>query len=102
MMNLFGCIELFFVLFSFTLSCLLEQLDDVIFYYRNKEWGHDLLFAFYLWFSCNDMKHTYKWGVHYKSLFLVLDAHVYLDSFYMHKLVRFVLLFSCWSELFML
>ncbi len=51
---------------------------------------------FSLFFSCrfssNDPKDPSKMGVHYESLHLVLDGHVYLDSFYMATLVRLVLL----------
>lgn len=59
-----------------------------------------LFFSYY--FSSNNLKHTYKNGVHYKSLYLMLDGCVYLDSFYMDTLVRLVLLLHCLSELSML
>ena len=53
-------------------------------------------------FSSNDLKDPYKRGVHYKSLYLVLDGHVYLDSFYMETLTRLVLLLVRLSEFSML
>ena len=59
-----------------------------------------LLFVFGL--APNNLKHSYKRGVHYKSLHLLLDGHVHLNSFSMDKLVRLVLLLAFWSELFML
>ena len=43
-----------------------------------------------------------KGGVHHKSLYLVLDVHVYLDSFSLFKFKNLGFLLICWSELFML
>ena len=59
-------------------------------------------YVFYLQFSSNKLIHSYKRGVHYKSLHFVLDGHVYLDSFYTNMSIILVLLLVCWSELFML
>ena len=36
----------------------------------------------------NNLEYSYKRGVHYKSLHLVLDGRVYLDSFSMDKSMR--------------
>ena len=43
-----------------------------------------------------------KRGVHYKSLYLVLDGHVYLDSFSLFNFSSLGFLLVYWSELFML
>ena len=50
----------------------------------------------------NYLKYSWKRGVHYKSLYLVLDGHVYLDfsSLFKFKHLGFLLVF--WSELSML
>ena len=45
----------------------------------SKDWGHDLFFAFFLWFNSKLFEIFMKRGVHYKSLDLVLDGNVYLN-----------------------
>ena len=50
----------------------------------------------------NYLKYSWRRGVHYKSLYLVLDGHVYLDSFSWFKFRSLGFLLVCWSELFML
>ena len=102
MLNLFGYIDLCFVCFAFFLSYPLKQLDNVILTREVMTGGMIFFVAFYLWFSSNMLIYSYNRGVHYKSLHLVLDGWVYLDSPYKDMSIMLVLLLVCWSGLFML
>ena len=68
----------------------------------SKDWGHDLFFSFCLWFNSKLFEIFMKRGVYYKSLYLVLDRQVYLDSSSLFKFISLGFLLVCWSELFML
>ena len=66
---------------------------------RERTEGMNFSLFFVCWSSSNYLKDPHQRGVHYKSLYLMLDGHEYLNSFYVKTFVMLVLFLVSLSEL---
>ena len=102
MLKIFGYLEIFFVFLVF-LSDVSSRNSMMSLSTREVRTGGMIFSLFSIrGLVPNLLKYSWKRGVHYKSLYLVLDGQVYLDSSSLFKFRSLGLLLVCWSELFML